>query len=333
MADRVPLLAELLHNAGYFTGCVQSNWTLKDRISGLARGFDVYEDDFHKRRWGFMLAERTGDGVTEVALDLLKKCEPGKPFFLWVHYSDPHAPYKFHRECNPAGKKMWLLGTKDRVQSKYDSEIAWMDREMARFLAALPADTVVLFAADHGESLYEHDYLGHGRRMYQDNLHVPLMLRAPGLSPGRSRVPATMLDVAPTLLALAGIAPAKGMLGVNLLDPNAVPASRVRYVETYGGAVPRLPGVKSLLADRRPMRQGVLVDHWKLIIGGEGPELYNLAEDPGELKNLASEQPKRFHEMMRLVQIWDKEHIRGQVEEASLTRDDFRALESLGYLQ
>lgn len=331
MPQTVPLIQELFQAAGYQTMCVQSNWTLKTHLSGLGRGFDVYEDDFHEKRWGIIKPERGGRNVTDRALELLAARDTAKPFFFWVHYSDPHAPYQYHRDLNRTGKQLWRLNLRDRIRVKYDTEVAYTDAQIARFMQAVPPDTVVLFVADHGESLYEHGYLGHGRRIYQTNLHVPLFIRAPGVAPSRTNAPACTIDVGPTLLGLAGIAPHPGMLGCDLLK-NPPPENRMRFLETYGGAVPKLPGAKLLMGGSGPMRSGLVHDGWKLILGS-GPELYNLAEDPMELANLAGKHPGRVTEFKKLIEGWQKEHPKGQTQVVPMSEDDRRALQSLGYFE
>ncbi len=331
MPASVPLITEQFAEAGYQTLCVQSNWTLKAKLSGLDRGFDQYDEDFHQKRWGFIKAERTADEVSRVALDLLAGLDPDKPFFAWIHFTDPHAPYTFHRKFNPAGKRPFGARREEKVRIKYDSEIAYCDAEIARVLAALPENTAVVFTADHGESLWEHDYLGHGRRIYQSGLHIPLIIRAPGLAAGRTGVPARAIDLGPTLLGLAGLKPAGGMLGVNLLaSPPA--ADRVRVIETYGGAVPNLPGAKAVMADAGPMRQGVLFDNWKLIIDGRNAELFNLAEDPQELHDLSGALPGKVEQLRQRVSRWDAATERVQPGEEDLNEEDMRALEALGYV-
>jgi len=124
LSGEIPLVTEQFHNAGYYTFCVQSNWTLKKKLSGLDRGFDVYEDDFHKKRWGVIKPERPADEVTRVALACLAKRDPDRPFFAWIHYTDPHAPYQTHKGFNPAGKRAWGQGKTRRVRVAYNSEVA-----------------------------------------------------------------------------------------------------------------------------------------------------------------------------------------------------------------
>ena len=332
MPESVPLVAEQFKAAGYYTFCVQSNWTLKDKLSGLGRGFDDYDDNFHKKRWGFMKAERDGDEVTRLALDYLEKREDDKPFFAWIHYSDPHAPYKMHRKFNPSGKRAWRLDNVEKVRAKYDSEVAFTDNEISAILAALPPNTHVLFVGDHGESLYEHDYLGHGRRIHQTNMHIPMMVRGEGVTPGRSQAPARGIDVGPTLLGLAGLPKPQGMVGLDLLN-DPIPEKRARVIETYGGAVPNVPGVKNAMADSGPMRQGVLLEGWKLILNGDKRALYYLPEDPGELADQAAKDPARVKSLSQHISNWVAATPQGAQGTENLNADDWKALESLGYLE
>ena len=333
MPDGVPTVAELFRQAGYFTFCVQSNWTLKAKLSGLDRGFDLYEDDFHKKRWGIVKSERAADEVTRTAVEVLAQRDVSKPFFAWIHYSDPHAPYKLHRDYRPAGGKLWFKKNREKVRVKYASEVAFTDAQIGKLLEQLPREnTVVVFVADHGESLYEHDYLGHGRRVYRPELRIPFMVRAAGVAPGRSTAPVRGVDVGVTLLGLAGIPPVPGMAGTDVIR-RPPDMARVRVFETYGGAVPNLPGVHAVMADAAPMRQGVIAGGWTLILGGGQPELYFLEEDAAELDNRAGDEEERVRNLQRLIETWDRETRRGATEGAALTQDDVHALEALGYVE
>jgi len=331
MPENVPLVAELFQDAGYRTWCVQSNWTLKAHLSGMDRGFDHYDDDFGRRRWGIVSPERRGEEVTRLALEQLAQQDPETPFFAWIHYSDPHAPYRMNRGFNPQGRRAWMLPREERVGVRYDSEVAFTDAQIGKILEALPENTAVLFVSDHGENLYEHDYLGHGRRVYQPSMHIPLMVRGAHVRPGRSSAPVVGLDVGPTLLGLAGIEAMPTMMGKNLLEQTP-PSDRVRVLEGYGGAVPRVPGVKGMLAGASPVRQGLIRNGWKLIEGGGRPQLYNLAEDPGELNNLANQEPERLRELQAVLAAWDADTDHAEAEGDVLSEDDRAALESLGYL-
>ncbi len=311
---------------------MQSNWTLKAPLCGLARGFDTYEDSFHKKRWGFLKSERYADEVAKIAVEFLTKRDPDKPFFAWIHFSDPHAPYKFHKKFNPGDRDLRKLSDDEDTRARYDSEVAYADHNIQKVLDAIPENTYVLFVADHGESLHEHDYLGHGRRIYQTGLHIPLMVRGPGIAPGRTVAPARGVDIAPTILGLAGLSRPDGMLGLDLLN-DPVPDDRVRVVETYGGAVPKIPGAKALMASRPPMRQGVISGNWKLIIGGPETELFNLADDPEELNNVAGQAEDRQKNLAAFISTWDTATSKEDTEAADLSNEDIEALKSLGYVE
>lgn len=333
MPDDVPLVAEQFQHAGYYTFCVQSNWTVKAKISGLDRGFDAYDDGFEKRRWGIIKSERDGDEVTNIARKMLKQRDTSKPFFAWIHYSDPHAPYKMRRKFRVTTEKDFDHKDKARVAPEYDAEIKFTDHQIARLREALPREnTVIVFVGDHGESLYEHDYLGHGRRIYQTGLRIPLFIHGPGIEPKRVNTPARGIDVGPTLLALAGLDAPPSMVGRNLLVKPA-PDERVRVVETYGGAVPNIPGAELLMADQPPQMQGVLVDGWKLILTGDRPELYHLEQDPMELNNLSARHPERVSRLGQLIKDWHEGISQGESQPVDLSEDDRNALESLGYLE
>ncbi len=333
LPETVTTVPELFRAAGYQTFCVQSNWTLKARLARLQQGFDVYDDDFHQRRWGVLKSERSADEVTQRALKCLQQRDPNRPFFAWFHYSDPHAPYRFHPDFNPLGRSHERLGPVERTRAKYDSEVAFTDHWIGRLLEALPQEnTFIVFVADHGESLFDHDYLGHGRRLHQTSLHIPFVVIGPGIVPGRSRAPVCGLDVGPALLGIAGIAPASGMIGLDPLRA-IVPSDRVRFVETYGGAVPRIPGARSLMAGRAPLRMGMLSGDWKLIVNARFDELYRLDADPAEMRNLAAEECGRVERMKDHVRAWAASTPRREAPEAPLAEDDFKALKNLGYLE
>jgi arylsulfatase A-like enzyme len=330
--EEIPKVTTRFKEAGYQTFCVQSNWTLKRKLSGLDQDFDIYDDDFREKRWGFLKGERYAEDVTRLALELLEKRDREKPFFAWVHYSDPHAPYENHPKFNVTGKRVWRLDQTDRVRAKYASEVAFTDHQIGRLLEALPEDTFVLFVADHGESLYEHDYLGHGRRIHQTGLHIPFIMRGPGIEPGRSTAPVRGIDVGPTLLGMAGLPPLEGALGINLIA-DVVPETRDRVAETYGGAVPDIPGVRDIMEDAGPMRQGALLGGWKLILGDTDPELFYLPDDPGELNNLYAEQPEKAQALEALIETWSANHESVEGGAPELDQDDLDALKSLGYIE
>jgi choline-sulfatase len=212
--------AEDFRQAGYRTAAFVSGFPL-DRRFGFDRGFDTYDDHLPKgndrRRTPYV--ERFADATTDAALRWLASSRaaavPAAPWFLWVHYYDPHAPYE-----PPAD-----LAERYR-QIPYDGEIAFVDRQFARLLSALDAAkatsrTVVLVTADHGESLGEHGEGTHGIFLYDATLRVPLVIAGPRIAAGRvSRTVARSIDVLPTLADLAGL-PRPGDIDGRSLRPAA----------------------------------------------------------------------------------------------------------------
>jgi arylsulfatase A-like enzyme len=333
MPASVPLVTERFRDAGYQTICIQSNWTLKRDLSGLDRGFEHYDDDMKAKRWGVLKSERLGDEVTRRALAALAKRDPARPLFCWLHYSDPHAPYRFHKRFHPWAVPLRKLDDVSQTRARYDSEVAFTDRQIQQVLKVLPKENAyILFVADHGESLHEHGYVGHGRRLYQPGVHIPLFIHGPGIAPGRTAFPARAIDIGPTLLGFAGLEPLPGMEGVDLLR-NQESGPRVRVLETYGGAVPNLPGAAAFMGSQPPIRQAVLDGEWKLIVGGPRSELFHLGNDPKELTNLYEERPEEAARLHALLEEWDARVPRVEPQEASLTEDDLEALESLGYIE
>lgn len=333
--ETVPTTAEIFAQHGYATAAVVSNWNLKRGLSGLQRGFDLYDDAFDGRgRIGYD-PERPADEVTDQALAWLNTRDDTRPFFLWVHYMDPHEPYQDHDGFDVWPEKRHQLDKADRTRAKYDSEISFADHHVGRFLSALPENTAVLFTADHGESLHEHGYLGHTRRVYHPIIRIPLLIRAADVAPSVSDAPVRGIDIGPTLLGLAGLPPAPGMLGRDVLV--APPANeRLRVFEAYDGGVPDGDGaeVRAELARRPPAWQGIEQGGWKLMINEDGDAgLYDLHVDPAEELNRAAAEPARTAALREALAAWERETPRSAAAAAELSGEDREALEALGYLE
>ncbi len=336
------LLSEMMKRVGYSTAAVQSNWTLKGRLSRLNKGFDHYDDEFHKNR-NPLKNERDAMDVTDLAVEWLEEHEgEEKPFFMWAHYSDPHAPYKFREQFKfPA-----LKGEKFKSSSyRYDTEVAYTDHHIGRLLDAMKEmsmmeDTLIFFLADHGESLGEHNYFGHGRQVYEPMLKIPMGVIGPGIEKDVvTSEPAQILDVLPTILHMLGISPLKGARGEVLVERDGAPRTlkrNRRYFETYKGAVPNVPGAKKLLPGVKPLMLGVMKGKYKCIYNyrDERPELYNLEKDPYEVNDLSSGQKARTKQMMKDIRKWFSD-IKPYIPEKvpTLTKKDREKLKSLGYIQ
>jgi arylsulfatase A-like enzyme len=233
---------EVLKKQGYATDAVVANAAVGSEFF-FNQGFDQYIETWKLPHGAGNADPNRAEAVTNLAIGLLDKLQKsGKPYFLWVHYLDPHFPYepppaardKFQNDSHfdPAEKiqvspdkpkqQMFGIGSEHMLEghtdlafyiARYDAEIAYTDSQIGRLLDAMKqrgmlGKTLTAFTADHGESLGEHGYyFDHGRFSFQTCLHVPLVLHYPGvLQPRVDKQPAELIDLAPTLLEAAGVA-------------------------------------------------------------------------------------------------------------------------------
>ena len=245
--NHIETLPMFLKRQGYYCGGIISNWPLREKLSDLNKGFDDYIEVFTKKRWlGIMQPEGKAPDVTEAAINWLEK-HRDTPFFLWVHYSEPHAPYLKHKGFDfgkkRVDKRFYPEGTQKRKSDHYDSEVAFTDHHIGALIHKLKEwdlyrNSLVMFNADHGESLGEHNYVGHGRRVYNSMMHGPLIVKRPGDHNKKKTDPrnCTLMDVAPTILSAVSIDIPGHMEGVNLYDQTESLYPLV-FMETYKGAV------------------------------------------------------------------------------------------------
>jgi arylsulfatase A-like enzyme/Flp pilus assembly protein TadD len=289
LADSAQTLAQRLRRAGYATAAVVGSVALA-RDVGLDRGFDHYDDEIGSRlsaRAGYR--ERRAEQVSERAAEWLTRAQ--RPFFLWVHYFDPHADYAPPPPFSEAF-----------ADHPYDGEIAYVDASLGRLLIALeadarPGDTLVVVTSDHGESLGEHREGTHGYTLYDATQAVPLLFRGPRVPRGGvvdSVV--SLVDVAPTILTLLGLEPATEVDGRSLAPLwDALPADRPAYTESLAT---QLDHGWSPLHALRSQRF--------LYVRAPRPELYEIASDPAQRENLLEKQPERAHrEIARLGPLLD----------------------------
>lgn len=291
--------ARVLGRRGYRTAAFVGNWTLRNGISGLGDHFQTYDEVFSRKRWfGLFKGEATAEDLTASAREWLAEHRrtSRNPFLLWVHYVEPHAPYRLQEEF--AGRLGIRVESETSRSDRYDTEIAFADAQVGRLLAeiqrdpALAANTLIVFAADHGESLGEHSYWGHGRNLYEPTLRIPLGFVWPGrIRPGVVEAPALNIDVAPTVLGLAGLPVPGGFQGYDwapVLTKNAAPPSqRTMLFQAHKGAV--LSAQEAQSARRKGLLEiAVLSGSRKEIfrIGEKRRWVFDLLRDPGELRNL-----------------------------------------------
>lgn len=318
LSGDINTIAEDLHDRGFKTAAFISAAVL-DRRYGLNQGFDTYDDDLSQggNRRARMVPDRPAGLTVDAALKWLGSLGPDDHFFLWVHLYDPHAIYS-----PPAPFR-------DRYRENlYDGEIAYMDSEIGRLLSdprLMPASkTAVALMADHGESLGEHGEETHALLAYDSTLHVPLILRSPGLWSGkRCEIPVSGIDITPTILDLLGQKiPSK-------LDGKSIPwllehpeFSRGLYSETW------LPYYTYGWAKLQVLRQGAFK-----LIQGPGPELYDTLRDPHELSNIYAQEPGELHDLRSELQKMEDQW-KGSKHEAKLELDEESQaqLRALGYL-
>lgn len=269
-------LAERFKAAGLSTGGAVSAYVLRSQ-TGIARGFDVYDDalvlDASSESLGAL--QRDG-GVAVESLLRFVEGQRGKRFFAFLHLYEPHTPWSPPEAYRD-------------LKSPYDGDVAYADELVGRFLDGLRsrglADrTIVALTSDHGEGLGDHGEQEHGLLLYRESVHVPLVLRLPDGAGKGTRVlgPTAQVDIAPTLLDLAGI-PFDSMDGVSLRG--AMSAGRTEGRTVYSETLyPRYHfGWSDLYA---------ATDDRFRFIRAPRPELYDLDKDPGERHNLASDRPQ-----------------------------------------
>lgn len=273
--------------------------------------------------------------VNGVALPWLDKNASG-PFFTLIHYMDPHDPY-FEIPYN--GIAVARVDTpdpdpsqRDRLANLYASNVEYLDRFIGNLVEALKASghydsTVIAFVADHGEEFYEHKGWWHGTTLYDEESRVPIIVKLPKNAKAGTRVktPAQLLDVAPTLLAAAGVTAPDAWQGRDLFSDTPAPAALFQEEDHEGNI---LHSVRS--------------DRWKLIVANEGNprglpplELFDTMADPKETKNVALENPEEVEKLKATLETLKVLAASKAVTGASGSMDAATAekLRSLGYLK
>ena len=311
---KIPLLTERLAAAGYTTAAFVSAAVL-DRDGGLARGFATYDDSVRVGdRRAFDYEERAASQTVDALLARFETLKP--PYFLWVHFYDPHFPY--------VPPEPYASRFPDRP---YDGEIAFMDAQLGRILDVLKRKGTTVYtviAGDHGESLGEHGEDRHGVFLYQATQHVPLIFTGPGLSPGTTAAGTVgLVDVAPTLLDLLRLPPLPDTDGRSLLPllRGAGKTAPDYEMETL------YPAFSYGWAPLRALCAGP----YKYIEAPK-PELYELPTDPREIKDVVRQKAKRAAELAGALE--ERTRGDGAVIPAAdaLSNERREKLSSLGYV-
>ncbi|MCP4204760.1 MAG: sulfatase [bacterium] len=344
---RLVSFSKLLERRGYRTAGFVGNWTLKSELSGLGEYFEEYEALLNRKRWfGMAKREATAEDISGMALEWLGEAlgdGTDKPVLLWVHYVEPHAPYRLRREyLKQIGVKAG--GTFFSARKRYDSEIAYVDDQIGRFLDRTGElidleNTLIVFVADHGESLGEHGYWGHGRHLYDVTLRVPMGFVWPArIGPAVLEAPASILDIAPTVLSLVGLpVPGhfQGFDWAGVLNHGEAPSmDRVTWHQAHRSSVQPSEEIERL-RQRGLLEVGKVVGGRKEVIRvtNQRRRLFELAADPGEKENLAAIGSAVSGDLTGWVAA-----VRAGLATAdelpppSLTDEDMAALKALGYI-
>jgi arylsulfatase A-like enzyme len=269
--DPTPTLAGLLRGAGYVTATPVAYGFYRPE-AGVTREFE-HVDVAPWREHNLDNTGVTSAALTDAALAFLARRARARPFFLWIHYMDPHAPYLAQDAAAQGGDDL----------ARYESELRLVDRELARLLDALAADgsladTIVVVHADHGEEFRDHGGQFHATTAYDEVVRVPLVVRLParaGVAATRLDAPVSLLDLAPTLVDLLGVPTDAGFVGRSLVPLLA------------GGALPPRPVLGACTRFGRDKRMVVAWPYKVIVDRAVGTaELYDLAADPGERENL-----------------------------------------------
>jgi choline-sulfatase len=312
--DDRPTLATRLKAAGYQTRAVVGAFVL-DRRFGLDAGFDEYDDRIARdpEAMDQLQADRRANDVIDRALALLQGAASDRPWFLWVHLYDPHAPYD-----PPADARARASG------DGYNGEIAFADAQLQRLIDAVDkrpdsSRTATVLLGDHGESLGEHGEPTHGMLVFEPALLVPVVIKGPGIPASNRTDAASTVDIMPTVLAIAG-EPAESTAGRSLLGPPD--PDRESYAESQ---YPTVAGWAPLTA----MTQ----DRWKLIVA-DRPMLYDLATDPKEQSDLALARVTLVQAMSARLETIRKQAQQGAPAPApaEVSAETAERLRSLGYV-
>jgi len=314
--DDAVTVAEVLREAGY------STWGVSDNLNiGYEEGFDQGFDSF--RTSNDAGAATVNATVRRWSEDMLE----GEPYFLYIHYMDPHRPYQ-HRAPWYEPREGELL---DSI-SAYDSEISYVDAKVRELyeLFGWGEDTIVIVTSDHGEEFQEHGGWDHGRTLYDEVLRVPLFVHAPAesLAPGRVRAPTSVMDILPTIRELLDLPASPVDQGVSL-----VPALRGEGEPTSDRAFftdLRSPPWFGSLKLKSVVRGE---DKW-ILTHPDGEELYDLAIDPGERESVLEGRRATAEELRAELVAFEAECEKfvGESAEVTLDEEDMEKLEALGYV-
>jgi len=336
--EELPSLPELFREHGYRTYGLTANFGLPAE-RGFARGFDRYE----------CVGAVDLEQVRLAAAPWLAELHEGRPWLFWLHLFDPHAPYLAREqwlnsvEPLPSGRFEELDGLAanrlptvardldderlNYLRALYDSEIRAVDEYLREIFDAVPRarEALVVFVADHGEEFLEHGGMLHGKTLFEESIRVPLIVRLPDgrLAGTVHDGPVSIVDILPTIAESAGIPLPPGLAGVSLFGPQGLrdPEPRSVVAELLRGA-----GIRAWVGKR-----------WKYVAEAGNPstgQLFDLEHDPGEIRDLAGDEPERAGRLGRELADFAGRNVQSAVpEETEMTPEQAEALRTLGYVR
>jgi len=341
----IPTIAEILSAHGVATGAVVSNFVLR-RASRLDRGFRLYDDEYPQEDLR-ELPERIAVDTTDAALETLDRLRADSHggVFLWVHYQDPHGPYTpprgfreafLERERNRAdGRRLlerdaipgyqFLDGEREVAfyRAGYAGEVHYLDEQIGQLIEGLSErglfDTaVVVFAADHGESLGEDErWFMHGGSLTEPLVRIPLLIRVPGRPSGLRPDAASLVDLLPTLLALYGLSPPPTVRGRDLLAPDAQAVRNDVY----------------LTRPADPRQKGLIRDGYLYRVRPDGLGIREFLSPLGKTQeHRAAEEPRRLKAMRERLAAFRRSLLPKAPEDQALSPQDRERLQALGYI-
>lgn len=354
----VPTLAELFSRKGFATAGFSGGELTKGKF-GLCRGFDFYRDPWH--------FERRADDLTKDAVQFISN-HHGIPFFVFINYFDPHAPYDSpdrnksaynipdlllkRSPDDPLWKlahgypevwKKWMNGEYARTDEAleltrrlYTAEVNFMDQAFGRLVSFLKNNglynrTIIVVAGDHGEFLGEHDLLTHTTRLYEPVLKIPLIIHLPSVSPPkRIERPVVLQDIFPTLVRLCNLEEVPLTDAVDLFSSEDTRRYLFAEEHEFLPVHPLIPWMKS----SSDLYAFYFRDKKVILNRGMEAEVYDLEKDPTESQNLASEYGDLLEKVRAIVDRYENSWVEKEgTQTYQLSPEERKALQALGYLQ
>ncbi len=350
LAPEIPTISTLLQEGGWTTGAFLSAFPVSEHF-GFHNGFDRFDNGIRSEpnealqptgdgnvRWNVAVNQRRSDVTTGAALEWLGGVDD--PFFLWVHYWDPHdgaiqPPQELREKMIPLGGPL----TDEVKKALYDAEVFYVDSQFGRLVDYLKEkgrydETIVIVVADHGEGLGDHGWWSH-RILYEEQIRVPLIMKLPGARAAGRQVDRLVrtIDIMPTLLDWIGIGTEGHIEGRSLrpLIEGVSEEPRMAYADQLN-----LFDTNAAMLKKRPNDDLVYCatdQKWKLIYRPRHPELnelYNLEADPHEMENLYHIETKEAERLLKWLT--DRGGFVNEPFGESMDEETRERLRSLGYV-